>query len=202
LYYWENIPSDASGYQNWDYQWNAMWFVFVSMTTVGYGDFYPKTQFGRSITLLACLVGVYFVSMMMVFLTKKSIRTEREEKAYKLITRLKYRELSRELRSKLIFNYLNMLLLKNKSKTGIISEDTFQNKYTHHRRCIINIIQDLKDNTKDIRSCDMIPTKEQLEDISEKLDADIKAINEELETIKSTILNKNIRNKYYSWYIY
>jgi hypothetical protein len=70
---------------------NAYWFTFVSMCTVGYGDFYAKTQIGRFITILACLIGTYFTSMMMVFMTQKSNLNENEKKAYLLISRLKYR---------------------------------------------------------------------------------------------------------------
>ena len=88
IHYWE---SQKLILQNWRYRWNAIWCVFVSMTTVGYGDFFPKTHFGRILIIFACIIGIYFVSMMMIFMTQKSILTENEQKAYKLITRLKIR---------------------------------------------------------------------------------------------------------------
>ena len=189
LYYWENISPTDNSYQNWNYQWNAMWFVFVTMTTVGYGDFYPKTQLGRFVAILAALVGVYFVSMLMVFMTQKSVKNENEEKAFKLITRLEYRNKNRHLHSMVIHHFLKMVLVKNKKKNEEIQEKEFQIEMTYNKRCIITIMQEIKENDKYIRSCDFIPTKEQLLDISEKIDAEIKGIHDELITLRGILIN-------------
>ena len=35
---------------------NAMWFIFITMTTVGYGDISPDTNVGRFFSVLACFV--------------------------------------------------------------------------------------------------------------------------------------------------
>ena len=40
------------------------------MTTVGFGDFYPRSYFGRITIIIACFVGIFIVSMTMVSLTK------------------------------------------------------------------------------------------------------------------------------------
>jgi potassium intermediate/small conductance calcium-activated channel subfamily N protein 2 len=39
------------------------------MTTVGYGDFYPRTLIGRIIDTLLVVWGVFIVSLMVVLLT-------------------------------------------------------------------------------------------------------------------------------------
>ena len=179
LYYWENFETDTQNYQNWNYQWNAMWFVFVSMTTVGYGDFSPKTQFGRAITIMTCLVGVYFVSIMMVFMTNKSLKSEGEEKAYKLITRLKYRDKNKHLYSEIIYLYLkNRLLVQNNA-----NQEKLINEKAYNRRCIIRNVEKVKLNLKSIKRCELIPTKEQLIDISENLNNQIKIIFTELDNM-------------------
>jgi len=46
-----------------------MWCVVVTMTVVGYGDYYPRTLFGKITTLLVCLWGVFVVSLIVVTLT-------------------------------------------------------------------------------------------------------------------------------------
>lgn len=43
---------------------NALWWSFVTATTVGYGDITPSTQVGRIIAALIMIGGVVFVSML------------------------------------------------------------------------------------------------------------------------------------------
>ena len=50
-----------------------------------------KFIIGRILIIFACIIGIYFISMMMIFMNQKSILTEKEQKDYKLITRLKIR---------------------------------------------------------------------------------------------------------------
>ncbi|KAJ1481146.1 hypothetical protein T484DRAFT_1808555 [Baffinella frigidus] len=37
---------------------NSMWFIYVTLTTVGYGDMSPDTNFGRFFSVLACFLGI------------------------------------------------------------------------------------------------------------------------------------------------
>jgi hypothetical protein len=182
LLYWEHFDTPS---QDWSYQWNAMWFVFVTMTTVGYGDLFPRTQFGRSITILSCFVGVYFVSMMMVFMTFKSIPSEKESKAFKLITRLNIRKEIKDIHASMIFHSLNLQNLRIKNKEGEIEEKEYNYQTIYQKRCITALIEKLKEKKRLINSYDFIPTKEQLLDMSEKLDSDIKDIKRELSSLKS-----------------
>ena len=39
-----------------------MWWVFVTITTVGYGDFYPTTEWGRIIGVLISFLASLFVA--------------------------------------------------------------------------------------------------------------------------------------------
>lgn len=49
---------------------NMAWMTFITMTTVGYGDFTPKTQIGRLIGVLCLSWGVLILSVMVVVLTR------------------------------------------------------------------------------------------------------------------------------------
>ena len=48
---------------------NMAWMTVITMTSVGYGDFTPKTPFGMLIGALCVSWGVLIVSVMVVVLT-------------------------------------------------------------------------------------------------------------------------------------
>jgi hypothetical protein len=187
MHYWE---TQKELNQNWRYHWNAMWCVFVSMTTVGYGDFYPKTHLGRFIVIIACIVGIYFVSMMMVFMTEKSILNESEQKAYKLITRLKLRKEITDIQSHIVCHSIKMALLRKQKANREIDDKEFDIKYNYQKRCIIKWIDEKKIKDRNIKMFNIIPTKEQLFDICERIHTDIREIKREIESMK--LINNSI----------
>jgi hypothetical protein len=54
------------------------------MTTVGYGDIYPKTTMGRVIGVVVALWGLFLVSIFTVTLTNLFSFTTGEKKAFDL----------------------------------------------------------------------------------------------------------------------
>ena len=181
VHYWE---SQKVILQNWKYRWNAIWCVFVSMTTVGYGDFFPKTHFSRILIIVSCIIGIYFISMMMIFMTQKSILTENEQKSYKLITRLKIRNQLKDIHSNIIYHSFRMLIISSNFKNNIIQEKKYEMEYNYEKRCIISIIDENKILSEKIKSFDIIPTKDQLFDIAERIDFVIKEIKFEVNILQ------------------
>jgi len=59
---------------------DAVWYVYVTITTVGYGDQYPVTQLGRFIGILIMAIGVGLFGTITAFLANIFIRPA-EEKA-------------------------------------------------------------------------------------------------------------------------
>lgn len=41
---------------------DGIWWAITTVTTVGYGDLYPKTNYGRIFAIVLMLVGIAFVS--------------------------------------------------------------------------------------------------------------------------------------------
>lgn len=48
--------------------YSSFWLMLVTMTTVGYGEIYPTTYFGRVVVIIACIVGTFVLSLLVVFL--------------------------------------------------------------------------------------------------------------------------------------
>ena len=74
---------DESGMDFKNY-WNCLWNVIVTMTTVGYGDIYPVTPFGRVNGMVMCLFGVFEVSLVVVSLSNILEMSKPEEKVKKI----------------------------------------------------------------------------------------------------------------------
>jgi hypothetical protein len=55
--------------QDFSFVWNGIWCTVITMTTVGYGDFFAQSAGGRIVTLLIIFWGIFLISMMVVTLT-------------------------------------------------------------------------------------------------------------------------------------
>ena len=78
-------PLSATTGQNFDSMANAFWVTIVTMTTVGYGDFFPKSHAGRFVGIVVSMWGVFFVSLFVVTLTNILNFEGGEEKAFQLL---------------------------------------------------------------------------------------------------------------------
>ncbi len=62
------------------------------MTTVGYGDFFPKSSGGRVVGIICAFWGVIYVSLFVVSLTNMLEFDSPEKKAFMLLQRLEAKE--------------------------------------------------------------------------------------------------------------
>ena len=79
-----------------------MWNVIITLTTVGYGDYYPKTNIGRLIGILTAFWGVFFVSLFVVALMNALTLSESEMRAFIILNRLFTRNILKETACKMI----------------------------------------------------------------------------------------------------
>ena len=71
---------------------NAMWNVIITLTTTGYGELYPKSNFGRMCGIAVCFWGTFMVSFFVVTVSNLLTYSASEEKSYTLLLRLHYKE--------------------------------------------------------------------------------------------------------------
>lgn len=88
---------------------NCLWLVAVTLTTVGYGDLYPRTVFGRLAMFVCSFFGVVVVSVMVVGIQNTLQLSVLEEKAFTCINKYQarrnlYREAGRLISKLLIVN--------------------------------------------------------------------------------------------------
>ncbi len=63
---YDNPDLSPTGFENYI---NCYWCIFITMATVGYGDYYPKTLPGRMIGLIAAASGIILTSLLIVSLS-------------------------------------------------------------------------------------------------------------------------------------
>ena len=57
--------------------WDGIWWAVVTVTTVGYGDLYPKTVEGRLIGIGLMFVGIGFLSLLTAAVASRFVKQER-----------------------------------------------------------------------------------------------------------------------------
>lgn len=114
------VELDELSNQNYSVVWNALWSMFMTMTTVGYGDKFPNTIGGRIIGILNCFMGAFLISLgVSTFTTLLNFESKNEETNCRLIERISLYE-EKQLKCKnLVSNYLRtMNFLKQAKASG------------------------------------------------------------------------------------
>lgn len=102
--------------QDYSYIWNSAWLVMLTMTTVGYGDFFPRTHIGRFIVVLACIWGIFIISMMIVTLSNFILFTNEEDRSFEYMKKVKALKASRRYAKLYIKKQLERYLYYRKYK--------------------------------------------------------------------------------------
>lgn len=61
--------------------WDGIWWAVTTVTTVGYGDIYPKTDGGRIIAMAIMFVGIGFVALLTAFIADRFVHQQRQAAA-------------------------------------------------------------------------------------------------------------------------
>lgn len=61
--------------------WDGVWWAVTTVTTVGYGEIFPKTDGGRIIAMAIMLVGIGFVALLTAFIADRFVHQQKEVSA-------------------------------------------------------------------------------------------------------------------------
>ena len=106
---------------------NCFWYMVVTMMTVGYGDGYPLSHFGRIIALLGCLIGTMMTSLMVVSLSNTSALTIAETRVYIQVDRMEKMNMIKRKGALLLHHMFEMYIL-NKRLKDVEKEETEEQK--------------------------------------------------------------------------
>ena len=165
---------------------NCFWLIIVTMITVGYGDMFPKSHFGRFIVIIAAIIGMLLVSLIVVSLAVLTEFTDEEKKAYNVIKKIQADSSAFQKAANVIcdvckLRYLNEKKKKEKNRSG---DNILGQRFiilTQLKRNISFFKNDFK-----IAASFTIPVDEMLKFLEFKLTGDLKELNEKLSSLSQS----------------
>ena len=127
LEYFKHDPSNPFYYIP-----NSIWYLLITMGTIGYGDITPKTVLGRIIGCLVCIVGVVVLSLIVVTLTMFTYLDPEESSVYNSIISNKQSKVMKPIledyAKKKIINFVKLHKKKVDLKSVLDNETIKKNK--------------------------------------------------------------------------
>ena len=146
---------------------NDLWCVFITMTTVGYGDISPKSLLGRIMIVISCLFGVFLVGLMVVSFASYLNIERVESNIYNIILKSNRMEKRNKLAFKAIAQYLKSVKEIKKEKFIVNKEDLLKKVVPNQKKQIYNYLDDFK--IADTEFLETIPALNDYDNIGEHL---------------------------------
>lgn len=144
-----------------------MWLVTITMTTVGYGDVYPQTHFGRFFGVLSCILGMLLVSYLIVGMSSLFDFTPQEHRAYEKLKKLSATDHAKQKAA----NVIKTLFRVSKHR-----------HHKMHRRFIYFLLLRqhiaLFKNENKVAHSRLLPSDQMIKNLEEKLRGDLAEVRE------------------------
>ena len=116
---------------------NDLWCVFITMTTVGYGDISPSSFFGRINIMISCMFGVFLVGLMVVSVTSYLNIEGIDSNIYQILLKSEKMEDRNKYAYQAIVQYLKSIKEVNQEKNKVDNE-IFMSKVIPNQKKMIN----------------------------------------------------------------
>ena len=107
---------------------NCLWNVLVTMTTVGYGDYYPKSVLGRIVVFFVSIIGNIIVALNIDHFQSHTELNDDERRVLDLIKRFEEKDEIKNLAVSYFKNNFDYVITKRKYFRGEIPNDKNQKK--------------------------------------------------------------------------
>ena len=158
---------------------NAMWNVVVTMTTAGYGDYYPVTLLGRISGIIVCFWGVLSVSMIIVTISALLNLDSSEEKALLILNRLAFKQEIKSSAASLITSALHYRYLVKKHPTNFFRIDLQLGKF----RKSLDEFQRIRNKQVSLYALDSY--NERIEKRIVSIEDSVSELKQEIESVKA-----------------
>lgn len=146
---------------------NACWSVILTMTTVGFGDYFPRTTIGRIVIFFCAMFGVVVVSMIVVTVMNMLEMSGAESKAFTVSKKMslrkqmtedsgvvlgKFMSLNWKIRKKLKIDSSTVFdFIKSVSKFNSSHRDYRNEKHENQTENIFTQFSRLKDSNEELK---------------------------------------------------
>ena len=112
----ERYTDEVSGVE-FGHFYNDLWCIFITMTTVGYGDLAPTTEFGRIFVLISCLFGTFLVALAVSSVSNCLLLENNEFTIFQILEKAISIEGKNEAELMMVMRYIKILKKLKKGKS-------------------------------------------------------------------------------------
>jgi hypothetical protein len=102
---------------------NCFWYVLITMTTVGYGDMYPKTTLQRIICCIIAFSGIMVIALLVSFFQESLNLSPQEKNSLNIQRRVDDKEEIMKISAKYFKDNMLYIINKKKIESGILNYD-------------------------------------------------------------------------------
>lgn len=117
---------------------NPIWFILVTMTTVGYGDIVPKTNEGKVIATIGCMFGVFTISFLIITITSFCTMNFHDINSFLIIEKTKMNEKRNKKAERVVYCFCVFYYKRKKYYNSRKLRSSLQNKNSKNSKNIRN----------------------------------------------------------------
>jgi hypothetical protein len=202
--------------QDFNSYFNSLWYLLMTMTSVGYGDFSVRSNEARIVAIFACLFGSFLTSLLLLTLTNYFNHKKSEVFMFKSLQRVKMIDNNSERAKEVVVQFMRSIRgRKNQGKSGkkflnILNNESLKKLQDEKINMLIDSVNKFQESSDRINQAQIYDNK--LSDIrnginylekeyskilesDEKLEKELKILHENLKILFEDQISKEDQEK-------